>query len=131
MFNVCCSWRCQRLPFSLMPLFLFLLLLEFFKNSSFVFFFFSFFPLFAQFLHHPQLNRSYPPPPAPTPPHSLLFVYESVSILFLSSFCSLDSTSGWNHMVLRYHLGLASLQLHCYTEVLVVWWYDVMVGNSL
>ena len=50
------------------------------------------FALFAQSLH--SLT-------CPTPHHSchLLSISESVSLLLVSSVCSLDSTNEWNHMV--------------------------------
>ena len=54
---------------------------------------FSLFFLFDSVLPSPLTQ---PPPTAV----SLLSIYESVSILLVSSFCSLDSTYEWNHVVL-------------------------------
>ena len=47
---------------------------------------------------------------------SVLFIYESVPILFVSLFCSLDSTFKWNHMVLVF-LWLAYFTQHNTHEV--------------
>ena len=53
------------------------------------------------------------PAPKPTFPdscQSVLCIYESVSILFVTLFCSLNSTYEWNHMVLVF-LSLAYISI--------------------
>ena len=52
---------------------------------------------------HLWINPSAPPHPATPPPPmavSQLYIYESVTVVPISSFCSLDSTYKWNHMAL-------------------------------
>ena len=44
----------------------------------------------------------FPQSPSPLTAVSLFSVHESVSILIVSLFCSLDSTYEWNHMVLGF-----------------------------
>ena len=72
--------------------------------------------------HHSVVSVCFfliPSPLSPGTPTSLLSdscqsiwcIYESVSILFASLFCSLDSTDKWNHMYLALWLTLLSIIL--------------------
>ena len=72
--------------------------------------YFSFFFFFAWSLHSPPIPRAV----------SLFSISEFVSILLVSSVCSLDSTCEWNHMAFVFSDWFISLSITCLVRSLIL-----------